>query len=56
MSAGLSNAYYPPASRTRSVTFANWGTSVTGSGFANLFPEFWPDFRVWMIRRFHPGR
>jgi hypothetical protein len=50
MSAGLSNAYYPPASRTPSVTVTNWGTSVAGSGLANLLPEFLPDFKRWMKR------
>jgi len=50
MSAGLSNAYYPPASRTPRVTLVNWGTAVAGSAFANLFPEFWPDFRAWVRR------
>ena len=56
MSAGLSNAYYPPTSRTGSVTLVNWGTSVAGSGFANLLPEFWPDFHDWIRRRLHPDR
>ncbi|HLJ17201.1 MAG TPA: hypothetical protein VKV15_22090 [Bryobacteraceae bacterium] len=52
MSAGLSNAYYPPASRTGGAMAIHFGTSVMGAGFANLFPEFWPDFRQW-IRRHH---
>jgi len=50
MSAGLSNAYYPPVSRTPRVTVVNWGGAVAGSGFANLFPEFGPDFRAWVRR------
>ena len=50
MSAGLSNAYYPPASRTAGATLTNWGTSVAGSGFANLLPEFLPDFKRWLKR------
>jgi hypothetical protein len=29
-----------------------FGTSIAGAGFANLLPEFWPDFRQWMKRRF----
>ena len=53
MSAGLSNAYYPPASRTASAAASNWGASVAGSGLVNLMPEFWPDFSAWMKRRFH---
>lgn len=52
MSAGLSNAYYPPVSRTPRETLTNWSTSVAGSGMANLMPEFWPDFRQWIKRRF----
>ena len=50
MSAGLSNAYYPPRSRTPSATMTNWGTSVAGSGLANLMPEFLPDFKRWLKR------
>jgi hypothetical protein len=50
MSAALSNAYYPPASRTASAASINWATSVAGSGFAHLLPEFWPDFHAWMKR------
>lgn len=53
MSAALSNAYYPPASRTASAAAINWATSVGGSGLAHLLPEFWPDFHGWMKRRFH---
>ena len=48
MSAGLSNAYYPPASRTPRETLTNWGTDMAGSGLANLMPEFWPDFKRWL--------
>ena len=50
MSAGLSNAYYPPASRTAGATLTNWSTSVAGSGLANLLPEFLPDFKRWLKR------
>ena len=52
MSAGLSNAYYPPVSRTKSVTLTNWGTSIAGSGFANLMPELGPDVGAWFKKRF----
>lgn len=55
MSAGLSNAYYPPLSRTARESATNWGTSVTGSGLANLMPEFWPDFSAW-LKRHNPFR
>lgn len=50
MGAALSNAYYPPESRTATAAAENWGTSVAGSGFANLLPEFWPDFHAWIKR------
>jgi hypothetical protein len=52
MSAALSNAYYPPVSRTARVSARNWGTGIADSGFANLIPEFWPDFRRWMSKHF----
>jgi len=55
MSAALSNAYYPAASRTVSATAVNWGTSVAGSGLANLMPEFWPDFHAWIKRHLRSG-
>lgn len=45
MSAGLSNAYYPPPSRTGGAMLIHFATSVAGAGFANLAPEFWPDFK-----------
>ena len=48
MSAGLSNAYYPPVSKTSSVSLTNFGTSIAGSGFANLMPELGPDVAHWM--------
>ncbi|MGD1068504.1 MAG: hypothetical protein ABSB15_00035 [Bryobacteraceae bacterium] len=55
MSAGLSNAYYPPVSRTASVAAVNWGTHIAGAGLTNLMPEFGPDVGHWMKRhlRFH---
>ena len=56
MSAALSNAYYPPASRTASAAAINWVTSVAGSGFANLLPEFWPDVHAWIRRRLRSER
>lgn len=52
MSAALSNAYYPPASRNATAATLNWVTAVAGSGFANLLPEFWPDFHAWVKRHF----
>jgi hypothetical protein len=50
MSAALSNAYYPPVSRTAAVAVVNWGTNIAGAGLTNLMPEFGPDFRHWIKR------
>lgn len=50
MSAGLSNAYYPPVSRTASVGLTNWGTNIAGAGLTNLAPEFGPDVGRWFKR------
>jgi hypothetical protein len=50
MSAALSNAYYPPVSRTPSVGLVNWGTNIAGAGLTNLMPEFGPDVGHWMKR------
>ena len=50
MSVGLSNAYYPSASRTSGAMALHFATSVAGAGFGNLAPEFWPDFRHWLKR------
>jgi len=52
MSTGLSNAYYPPPSRTSGAMLLHFGTGVAGAGFANLLPEFLPDFTHWLER--HP--
>jgi hypothetical protein len=51
MSAGLSNAYYPPPSRTGGATIIHFVTSVAGAGLANLAPEFWPDFKQKVLKR-----
>ncbi len=51
MSAGLSNAYYPPVSRTVAASGTNWGTSIAGTGLVNLLPEFLPDFKAWVKRK-----
>ena len=50
LSVGLSNAYYPARSRNLNATAINWGFSTAGVGFANLFPEFLPDFKRWLKR------
>jgi hypothetical protein len=52
MSAALSNAYYPPVSRTLSDSLTNWGTNVAGAGLTNLAPEFGPDVARWFKRHF----
>lgn len=52
MSTGFSNLYYPSPSRTSGAIAIHFGTSLIGSGFANLYPEFWPDFRR-MLARHH---
>lgn len=49
LSAGLSNAYYPPASRNGGVTLIHFGAQVVDYGAINLVPEFWPD----LSRKFH---
>jgi hypothetical protein len=51
MSAGLSNAYYPPPSRTGGAMIIHFASSVAGAGFANLAPEFWPDFKRKVFKR-----
>ena len=53
MSAALSNAYYPPVSRTTDVALVNWGTNIAGSGLTNLAPEFGPDVGHWFKRHLH---
>jgi hypothetical protein len=50
LSVGLSNAYYPARSRNLDATAINWGFSTAGVGFADLFPEFLPDFKRWLKR------
>lgn len=50
MSAGLSNAYYPPVSRTARDSLTNWGTNVAGAGLTNLMPEFGSDVGHWFKR------
>lgn len=50
MSAGLSNAYYPPSNRNTGAIVINWSTAVIGTGFGNLGPEFMPDVLRWLKR------
>ncbi len=41
--AGLSNLYYPPASRTLGNTGSQWGLDVGIDAAVFAFREFWPD-------------
>ena len=43
MGIGISNLYYPSASRTGTVMAGRLGTSMMGSAVGNLMSEFWPD-------------
>lgn len=52
MSTAFSNLYYPPASRTPGDMAIQFGTRLAGAGLANLYPEFWPDFKA-MLQRHH---
>lgn len=45
MSAGLSNLYYPPASRSSGAILMHFSIDVADAGFVHLAPEFWPDIR-----------
>jgi hypothetical protein len=45
MGIALSNAYYPSASVSGSVTAGRFVSSITGAALGNLLPEFWPDVR-----------
>jgi len=43
MSAGLSNAYYPSATRSFSNTGSQWGLNIAVDALAFVVKEFWPD-------------
>jgi hypothetical protein len=43
MGIGLSNLYYPSASRTGTVMATRVGTSIGGWALGNVAAEFWPD-------------
>lgn len=51
MGIGLSNAYYPSASRTGSVMGSRVLTSFSYGAFNNLLPEFWPDIKQRIHRK-----
>jgi len=50
---GMSNAYYPAASRNGSVMLSRIGSTVIGSALGNLLPEFWPDVQRRVFHRHH---
>jgi hypothetical protein len=50
---GLSNVYYPPASRTRGEMESRLVTSFASSALGNLLPEFWPDIKAKLSRFKH---
>lgn len=59
-SAAFSNTYYPTASRNGQAMLMHFWTDVADSGFVNLAPEFWPDFKKkvfghWIRRRGKPS-
>ncbi len=54
MAAALTQAYYPEASIRPSVVFRTWGISLAGSAGVNVFQEFWPDFKVKVLKRRDP--
>jgi hypothetical protein len=45
MGIGLSNAYYPPASRNGREMGERLYTSFSSGAVNNLLPEFWPDIK-----------
>ena len=53
LSSGVSNIYYPAASRTRRAIVMHFWIDIADNGFVNLAPEFWPDFRRKVLRRHH---
>lgn len=53
LSAGFSNLYYPPPSRTRGAFLSHFAIDIADNGFVNLAPEFWTDFRDKILRRHH---
>ena len=49
--AGLSNAYYPTASRSASDTLTRFASQMVMDALANEMKEFWPDVRAHLHRR-----
>ncbi len=51
MGIALSNAYYPPQSRTAGESSMRLISSLGGAALGNLLPEFWPDIRKKFARK-----
>jgi len=45
VAAGISNLYYPAASRTWANTTGKWGEQIALDTVFNVMKEFWPDVR-----------
>jgi hypothetical protein len=51
LTAGLSNAYYPPEERGLHQTAYNWGEQMESAVLNHIFQEFWPDIRKNILRQ-----
>jgi hypothetical protein len=51
LTAGLSNAYYPPQERGLTQTAYNFGEQMESAVLNHFFQEFWPDIRKKVLRQ-----
>ncbi len=51
IAAGISNLYYPAASRSVGVTFEKFGVGVISDASFNVLKEFWPDMKHKVLHR-----
>jgi len=51
IAAGISNLYYPPASRTVGETFEKFTIGVVSDAGFNVLKEFWPDMKHRVLHR-----
>lgn len=51
LTAGLSNAYYPPQERGFRQTGYNFGEQMESAVLNHIFQEFWPDIRRKVLRQ-----
>ncbi len=51
LTAGLSNAYYPPQERGLRQTARDWGAQMESAAVNNIAKEFWPDIRRKVLRQ-----